>query len=274
MNIRTSFWLSLVGFTGLISLNAFAQKTYRDLTDSLLAQGIIKKNVQSFYIKPVFEQYRSLVVTQGDGFTAPLGDLVRTRSFGIRIGYNWNAFEMETGLSIVRPFAGYRYILTGSTGYTTVTRSTDFYHLPVIFRYQFWQPIKKLSLRVGVGTSYNVDLNKLPLASGGISEEFTQDASGNRIVLARTSDQYEQKKSFFSGELNLSAQYHLFHHFSTNLEVRRLFSPMDVVRYTATQQTFNPPAIRTVESRGGANSFSINLGLLYKFGFNNGYKLN
>lgn len=215
-----------------------------------------------------------MVITQGEGFTAPLGDLVRTSSFGIRIGYKWNVFELETGLSTLRPFAGYRYQLTGSTGYTTVTRSTDFYHLPVIFRYQLWQPIKKLSLRIGAGVAYNIDLNKFPLAPTGVSQEFTQDANANRIILARTQSQYEQQKSFYSRELNLSAQYHLFAHFSTTLDIRRLFGPMDVVRYTATQQTFNPPAFRTVESRGEANSLSINLSLMYQFGFTNRYRLN
>lgn len=266
--------ICLLWFIGFSSTNASAQKTYRDVTDSLLAQGTIKKSTQSFYVKPIFEQYRSLVTTKGDGFTTPLGDLVRTRSFGIRIGYNWGKFELETGLSNIRPAAGYRYILAGSTGYSTRTMSTDFYHLPVTFRYKFWQPTKGLSLWIGAGVAYNVNLDKLSLASGGTSEEFTQDANGNRIVLARTRDQYDQRKSFLSEELNLSAQYRLSSHFGINLEARRLFGPMDAVRSTSSQETFNPPAIRTVESRGGANSFSINLGLQYKFGFNNRYKLN
>lgn len=273
MNIKTTFWFSVIGIIGFSSTDCLAQKTYIDLTDSLLAQGTIEKSIQSFYIKPIFEQYRSLVTTQGDGFSAPNGDLVRKRGFGIRIGYSWKNFELETGLSSIRPAAGYRYLLAGSFGHTTRTISTDFYHLPVLFRYRFWQPTNKLSLRIGAGVAYNVDLDKLSLAIGGISEESTQDANGNKVVLARTRDQYEKKKSFFSGEVNLSAQYQFSRHFSASLEARRIFGPADALRLTATQERFNPSSVRTVDSNGGTNSFSLNVGLAYQFSFQNRYQL-
>lgn len=108
---------------------------------------------------------------------------------------------------------------------------------------------------------------------GGVSEESTQDANGNKVVLARTRDQYDQRKSFFSAEANLSTQYRFSPHFGIKLEVRRLFGPMDAVRSTSTQQIFNPPSIRTVESRGGTNSVSVNLGLVYRFRFTNKYSI-
>ncbi len=263
----------MIGIIGFSSADCLAQKTYADLTDSLLAQGIIKKTAQSFYVKPIFEQYRSLVTTEGNGFNSPNGDLVRKRGFGIRIGYDWKNFELETGISSIRPATGYRYLLPGSTGYSTRTISTDFYHLPIIFRYRFWQPTNKLSLRIGAGVAYNVDLNTVSLAIGGISEESTQDASGNRVILARTRSQYEKKKSFFSEEVNLSAQYQFSRHFSASLEARRIFGPMDALRLTATQELFNPSSIRTVESSGGTNSFSINVGLSYQLSFKNRYQL-
>ncbi len=273
MNVKTIFLLSLVGYIAFNSTDAFAQKSYRDVTDSLLAQGVIKKTVRSFYIKPVFEQYQSLVSVEGDGFTRPTGDLVRKRGFGVRIGYQWKAFEVETGISNIRPAAGYRYMLGGSTGHTTRVRSTDFYHVPVGFRFRFWQPTKKLSFRVGAGAAYNMDLDKLKLAPEDNLEEGTLDANGNKVILARTKSWYEQRKSFFSAELNLSTQYRFSSHFSANIEVRRLFSSMDVVRLKSTQQTFNPPVFRNVEARGGANSLSINIGLSYQFGSNNRYNI-
>lgn len=193
MIIKTIFKLSLLGLIGFTSTKSLAQKPYKDVTDSLLAQGFIKKTVQSFYIKPIFEQYHSIVSTQGDGFSSPKGDLVRKRGFGIRIGYSWKAFEVQTGLSSIRPAAGYSYLLPASTGYftgyTTRTISTDFYHVPVTFRYQLWQLTKGVSLRIGAVVAYNVDLDKISLAFGGVSEESTQDANGNKVVLARTRDQ-------------------------------------------------------------------------------------
>lgn len=258
----------------LTSINTFAQRPYSYSVDSLLTNGVIKNTVQSFYIKPILEQYQSLISVEGDGFTAPKGDLVRKRGFGLRIGYQWKAFELETGISTVRPGAGYRYMISGFTGYTTRVRSTDFYHIPVVFRYQFWQPTQKLSFRVGAGMAYNIDLDKLKLAPDDNSEEFTLDANGNQVTLARTKSRYEQKKSFFSAELNLSTQYRFNSHFSISLEARRLFSPMDVVRITATQETFNPTISRSVEARGGANSLNVNIGLAYRFGFRNRYQLN
>ena len=164
-------------------------------------------------------------------------------------------------------------MISGSTGYTARVRSTDFYHIPVVFRYQFWQPTQKLSFRVGAGMAYNIDLDKLKLAPDDNSEEFTLDANGNKVVLARTKSRYEQKKSFFSAELNLSTQYRFSSHFSASLEVRRLFSPTNVVRIMATQETFNPSVSRSVEAYGGANSLNVNIGLCYQFGFRNRYQL-
>lgn len=265
----------LLGIVVLSNTNSFAQTSDREITDSLLAQKGIYKTVRSFYIKPVFEQYQSLITVVGNGFSSPKGDLARKRGIGIRLGYRWKSFELETGLSGIRPAVGFRYLLDGPNayGHTTRTISTDFYHIPLLFRYRFWQPTRELSLRVGAGVAYNVDLDKLKLAPTSSSEESTVDPDGNRIVLARTRSLYESKKSFVSAEVNLSVQYQFSAHFSTSVEARRLISPTNTVRVTASQETFYPPAVRTVEAIGGANSLGINIGLAYQFGFNNRYRL-
>ncbi|WP_144035951.1 hypothetical protein [Spirosoma fluviale] len=258
------------------SIDCLAQRTFQHVTDSLVTEGIIRKTGHSLYIKPIFEQYQPLITVVGDGFSVPKGELTRKRGVGIRMGYRGKRFELETGLSTIRPAVGYRYLLNGpyAYGHTTRTVSTDFYHIPLLFRYRLWQPVSKLSLRIGTGIAYNVDLDKLKLAPISNSEESSLDANGNKVVLARTRSQYERKKSFFSAEVNLSTQYQFSPHFSASLEVRRLFSPKDVVRITATQQTFDPPAFRDIEANGGANSLNLNLGIAYHFRVNNRYRLN
>lgn len=257
----------------LISSGTYAQNWQTGSIDSLVEKGALRSAVQSFYVKPVFEQYQNIVSIKGNEFEAPKGDLVRKRGFGIRVGYKWERFELETGLSMIRPVVGFRYTLTGS-GYTTRTAGTDFYHAPVVFRYHFWKPTKNLSFRVGVGIAYNFDLDKLKLASDINAEQSTFDANGNRVVLTVFKGRYEQQKSFFSGEVNASVRYNLTSRFSASLEARRLISATNIVRFSGTQQLFNPSVFRDVDARGGANGYAINFGVAYRFGFRNQYHLN
>ncbi len=277
MTLLTPFWKTascILFLATFICTNIFAQNQQIRVIDSLLAKGMIRSTVQSFYIKPLVEQYNSLVSVEGTGFSAPQGDLLRKRGFGIRLGYRWRHYELETGLSTIRPAAGIRYLLNyPGFGHITRVRSTDFQQIPIVFRYRFWQPTKHLSLRVGAGIAYNTDLNKMSLAPTSTNEDGTLDANGNKIVLARFRSQYDKVKSFFSGEVNVSAQYQLSTRFSASLEAKRLISAMEIVSYNATQETFNPPAFNKVESRGGANSYSVNLGMAYQFGFRNRYHL-
>ena len=252
--------------------NVFAQTRQTMEIDSLLVQGKIRSTVRSFYVKPIFEQYHSLVSVEGDGFLAPHGDLVRKRGFGIRVGYRWGRYEVETGLSTIQPMAGYRYILNyPGFGYSTRTRSTDFQQIPFVFRYRLWQATRRLSLRIGAGVAYNVDLNKISLVSQVSGQEGTRDVNGKEIVLARYVSRYDQEKSFISGEVNASAHYQFSRRFSASFEFKRLFSKTGVVRMMATQETFNPPAIKNVVSKGGANSYNVNIGVAYQFGFRNRY---
>ncbi|GAB2551523.1 hypothetical protein GCM10027085_48490 [Spirosoma aerophilum] len=239
----------------------------------MLADGAIRKQTQSFYIKPIFEQYQSLVSVQGDGFSAPQSDLARKRDWGIRIGYQWGPYELETGVSFIRPLAGYRYLVPGSFGYSTQTISTDYHQFPLVFRYRFWQPAKQLSLHAGAGAAYNVNLDRSIRPPGDRFEEGTVDADGNKVILARFSRQYDQIKSFFSAEVNASARWTFSSRFSASLEFKRLISANNVINLTATQETFNPPALKTVQAHGGANSYNVNLGIKYQFGFRNRYSL-
>ena len=273
MKVKILLLLTLLGSSGV---DCLAQKNFTDFTDSLLAQGTLKKTVQSFYVKPILEQYQSLITVEGEGFSVPTADLARKRGYGIRLGYQWSAFEIETGLSTVMPYAGYGYRQTGLYGAVatiTISRSTDFYHLPLIVRYRLWQLGRKLSFRVGAGVAYNVDLAKLKLAPIDNLEQFSIDGSGNKVILSRIKSQYEQQTSFFSAELNLSTRYQFSRHVYAMLEVRRLFGPANAVRISATQEQFNPPSVRTVEAHGGTNSLGFNLGLAYQFGFRNNYRL-
>lgn len=265
--------LSLVSFMAGTSLDAFAQKTPTAIRDSLLAQGVIKKTVRSFYIKPLFEQYQGIVSVEGEGFVRPQGDHLRKRGIGLRLGYQWGPYELETGLSIIRPAAGYRYWTKGDFGFSTHARSTDFHHFPLIFRYRIWPISNKLSLRVGVGIAYNTDLNKLSLAPNDIINEGLIDANDKLVLLARFRRQYTKTKSFLSGEVNTSIQYTFSRRFNANLEVRRLFSRRDVVQLQAVQETFNPSMSQHVNSYGSANSYSVNVGLSYQFGFTNRYTI-
>ncbi len=258
--------------TALITTNVFAQNSPSMVRDSLLANGTIRSTVQFFYIKPIAEQYQPLVSVEGSGFSAPEGDLVRKRGLGIRFGYRWGAFEIETGLSTIQPAAGYRYMLNGR-GYSTRVRSTDYQQIPVIIRYRFWQPTKRLSLRIGAGAAYNVDRNKLSLASEDHFEEGTLDANGNKVILAKFTGRYDKVKSFFSGEVSLSAHYQFATRLSVSVEGKRLFGSMGEVRFTSIRETFNPPAIQRVDARGGASSYNINVGIAYQFGFRYRYDL-
>ena len=259
----------------LVTTIVFAQKQQIGAIDSLLAGGMIRSNVQSFYIKPIVEQYQSLVSVEGAGFSSPNGDLLRKRGLGIRLGYRWKRYELETGLSTIRPAAGYRYLLNHpGFGHITRVRSTDFQQIPLVFRYRFWQPIKRLSLKIGIGFAYNIDLNRASLAATDNSQIGTNDANGNAIVLERVKSRYDKEKSFFSGEINASAHYQFSTHFSASLEFKRLFSETGVVRLSATQETFNPSVFRNVDARGGANGYGINFGVTYRFGFRNRYQLN
>ena len=258
----------------LIGTNCSAQNRQTNAIDSLIAKGTLRTTVRSFYIKPLVEQYQSLVSLEGSGFEKPQGDLLHKRGFGIRVGYQWGPYELETGLSVIRPAAGYRYIVDGSYGHSTQVRSTDYHQFPLVFRYRIWQPTKRLSLHVGAGVAYNVDLDKFILAPEDHPEEGLLDANGNKIVLARFSRRYDKVKAFFSGEVNVSARYQFLSRFSANLELKRLFSATNIVRLTATQETFNPPSLKNVEARGGANSYNLNLGIAYQLGFRNRYDLN
>ena len=205
MNVKTLLLFSLIAIKGV---DCLAQKNYENFADSLLAQGAILKSTQSFYIRPIIEQYYSLVVTKGDGFSPLQGDLIRKRGLGIRIGYQWKEFEVETGLSTIRPVAGYGFTQNGPYGgYSSLSRSIDFYHLPFIFRYRIWQPSKKLSFRVGTGVAYNVDLDKLKLSPTNSLVSYAVDTNGDRVILSQTKSQFDQQKSFFSAELNLTTQY-------------------------------------------------------------------
>lgn len=256
----------------LINSGAYAQSWQSESVDSLMDKGVIQSTIQYFYIKPLFEQYQSIVSLQGSGFEKPKGDLVRKRGFGIRIGYQRGAYELETGLSMIRPVAGFRYTLTGS-GYTTRTASTDFYHIPLVFRYRLWKPVNTLSFHVGVGGAYNVDLDKVKLAPDINVEETTLDANGNRIVLTSIKGRYDQQRSFFSGEVNASIRYRLASRFNASLEVRRLIGATNVVRFRAIQQLFNPTVTREVDSGGGANSYAVNVGISYIISIRKQYHL-
>ena len=77
------FWTLLL----LVNASSFAQNQQIRAIDSLLAKGIIRSQVQSFYIKPIVEQYNSLVEVEGAGFIVPHGDILRKRGIGIRLGY-------------------------------------------------------------------------------------------------------------------------------------------------------------------------------------------
>ncbi len=274
LSIRLLNYFLIFTLIVLVHPNSYGQNRQTNI-DSLLAKGTIRNTVQSFYIKPIVEQYNSLVEVDGTGFSAPKGDMLRKRGFGIRLGYRWGHYELETGLSTIRPAAGIRYLLNYSGfGHITRVRSTDFQQIPIVFRYRFWQPTKQLSLRIGAGVAYNIDLNKMSLAPTSVNEDGTLDAKGNKIILAQFKSQYDKVKSFFSGEVNVSAQYKLSNRFCASLEAKRLISAMGIVSYNATQETFNPAAFNEVESRGGANSYNVNLGIAYQFGFNNRYHLN
>ena len=265
--------LSLVVFMAGSSLNTFAQKTPTAIRDSLLAQGVIKKTVRSLYIKPLIEQYQGIAWVEGTGFEKPKGDMLRKRGIGLRLGYQWGPYEVETGLSIIRPAAGYRYWTKGDFGYSTHVRSTDFHQFPLILRYRIWPVGNHLSLRVGVGIAYNTDLNKLSLAPNDIINEGLIDANDKLVLLARFRRQYTKTKSFLSGEVNTSIQYTFLKRVNATLEVKRLFSRRDVVQLQAVQETFNPPTSQPVNSYGSANSYSLNLGLSYQFGFTNRYTI-
>lgn len=266
----------LVVLLGAGRLDCLAQRTYTDFRDSLLAQGTLTKTTQSFYVKPILEQYQSLVTVEGEGFSVPSADLTRKRGYGIRVGYQWQAVEIETGLSTVMPYAGFGYRQIGPYGaeaLITISRSNDYYHLPLSVRYRVWQASRKLSFRVGAGVAYNVDLAKIKLPPNSALENYTLDANGARTTLSRISSQYEQKESFFSAELNGSIRYQFSRHVYAMLEVRRLFGPPNAVRLTATLEQFNPSSVRSVVARGGTNSLGFNLGLAYQFGFRNNYQL-
>lgn len=271
MHAKNIFQFSLFSFLIIISTHSFAQKSYKDIRDSLIAEGIIKETSQSFYVKPIFEQYQSIVSIQGSGFSKPNADFVRKRGFGIRVGYQQRSYEIETGLSMIRPIAGFRY--ASEYGYTTRGGSTDFYHVPLVFRYRVWVPIKHLSLYVGIGAAYNFDLDKVKFPPELREVETKLDANGNQTIFAITKSRYDQEESFFSGEVNISGRYRISSHFSAGLEVRRLISRNDIVRLRATEQSFAPPMIREFASSGGANSYSINFGIAYKFGATSRYRL-
>lgn len=265
--------LSLLVFMAGTSFDAFAQKTPTAIRDSLLAQGVIKKTVRSLYIKPLMEQYQGIVSVEGEGFVRPRGDMLRKRGIGLRLGYQWGPYELETGLSIIRPGAGYRYWTKGDFGYSTQVRSTDFHHFPLVLRYRIWPISSKLSIRTGVGIAYNTDLNKLDFPPDGILKEGLIDANGNLVLLSRFTRHYAKIKSFLSGEVNASVQYTFLKRVNATLEVKRLFSRRDVVQLSAVQETFNPPMSQNVNAYGSANSYSVNLGLSYQFGFTNRYTI-
>lgn len=273
MQIKILFLLSLVGSVAGSSLNTFAQKTPTAIRDSLLIQGVIKKTVRSLYIKPLIEQYQGIVSVEGEGFIRPQGDMLRKRGIGLRLGYQWGPYELETGLSIIRPGAGYRYWTKGDFGYATQVRSTDFHQFPLILRYRIWPISSKLFLRAGIGVAYNIDLNKLDFAPDGIIKEGFVDANGNVVLLSRFRRHWTKTKSFLSGEVNASVQYTFLKRVNATLEVKRLFSRRDVVQLSAVQETFNPPMSQAVNSYGSANSYSLNLGLSYQFGFANRYTI-
>ena len=174
-------------------------------------------------------------------------------------------------MSTVRPAAGFRY--PSGYGVATQVMSNLYHQFPVVFRCRIWQPRQRLLFRIGAGIAYNVDLGKFAVIFPNVLEESTLNPDGTKLLLMRFRTRYEQKKSFFSGEVNVSAQYQLSNRFSASLEAKRLISAMGIVSYNATQETFNPPAFNKVESRGGANSYSVNLGIAYQFGFRNRYHL-
>lgn len=234
--------------------------------------ALISKS-QSFYIKPIIEQYQSAVTVEGDGFSKPLGDLLRKRGFGVRLGYQWGLYELETGVSAIRPGAGYRYRVKGDIGTATQVRSTDYYQVPVVVRYRLWQIRNCLSLRAGVGVAYNIDIDKLSLAPNEIIQEGIIDVNQKPILLSRFTRTYTNVKSFFSGEVNASIQYKFLKRFNVTFEVRRLLSRKDVVQISAVQETFDPPTVRNVKAYGSVNSYNFNLGLAYQFMFLNRYSI-
>lgn len=273
MSAKLLFLLSLVGIVAFNAPDTFAQKTPTAVRDSLLAKGVIKKTVRSLYVKPLIEQYQGIVWVEGTGFEKPKGDMLRKRGIGLRLGYQWGPYELETGLSFIQPAAGYRYWTKGDFGFSTHVRSIDFHQFPLILRYRFWPISSKLSLRAGVGVAYNIDLNKLDFAPDDIIKEGLVDANGNVVLLARFRRHWAKTKSFLSGEVNTSVQYTFLRRFNATLEVKRLFSRRDVVQLRAVQETFNPPTSQPVNAYGSANSYSVNLGLSYQFGFTNRYTI-
>ena len=253
--------------------NCSAQNWQTDTIDSLIAKGNLQSTVQAFYIRPIIEQYQSIVSVEGTGFSAPQNDLLRKRGFGIRLGYQWGQHELETGISVIRPAAGYSYMVNGSYGQSTQVRSTDYHQFPLIYRYLIWQLTKHISLHVGAGLAYNVNIDKSILDLEDHPEEGIIDADGNRIILARFSRRYDQAKSFVSGEINITSRWSFLSNLSANLEIKRLISSNNIVNLIATQETFNPSNYKNVEAHGGANSYSINLEIVYQFRFNKHYKL-
>ena len=128
MPVNILFLLSLVEIVAGNCPDTFAQKTSRAVADGLLAQGVIKKTVRSFYIKPLIEEYQGIASVEGTGFSKPFGDHLRKRGIGLRLGCKWAPYELETGGHYS---ASGRLLLLGQRGFWRIDPGQK-YRLPSV----------------------------------------------------------------------------------------------------------------------------------------------
>lgn len=197
---------------------------------------------------------------------------MRKVSVGIRVGYRSGPFEIETGLSSIRVGVGYQFTPEYGYGLISRVRSTDYTQIPLVIRYRFWQPTRRLSFRAGVGVAYNFDRNRFALAPSSTQQEYSFDAGGSPTLVGQISSNYIRPTKFWSGEINLSANYHLSKRFNVTVEGKGLISSNTVATFNNVREVYNPATIQRFSSTGGIYRYNVNLGVSYQFGFKNRYR--